>query len=183
MRVVEEPLSDEALEVDAAAEGFLLDRLERGAEAEGVDGVLVVEPFVQGFEHDGEASRESAGVLLPQGELHGVDGGFDRVGRDSLVGELGELREDQGFDLGDLVGVDAFQADGPGAHAQRILKAEAGEILAQAGIDQGFAKRRGWRAREDVGKYGEAEAGLLVAVRGEGPVDGGPCLRFVAFVG
>mmetsp|Transcript_122979 Transcript_122979/g.348572 ORF Transcript_122979/g.348572 Transcript_122979/m.348572 type:complete len:250 (-) Transcript_122979:790-1539(-) len=162
VRVVQEPLPDQALEDPLAARQAPLQLREGRLEAERLEGVPPVAPALDGGEHDREALGEAPGVQLPVPELDGVDGGLDGVLLEAGLCNLGQRAQNEGFDLRHVLGPHVLQA-----HAERRLEEPLAEAAADGGgpeaaVDEGLVEGRGRRAQEEVVQERQGEARLQV---------------------
>jgi len=164
------------------ADGFLEHRLaggqpglepgQRPGEAQGGEGIAVVQPGGQGPQHQGQAAREGAGVVFAQGEFHGVDPGFHGVGRQPVADQVPQGGEDQVLHGPGVLGPDALEAGGEGHLAQFVLQAAAGQVLAQPAVQQGLAQGGGRQPDQHVLQDVEDQDQIRVRRFGQQPVDG-----------
>ena len=78
VRVVDEMAADEVLEIALAAGHARLDGGERRLEGERRQRIAPMQPGAQRPQHEDDAARERAGVVLAQMKLDGVERGFER---------------------------------------------------------------------------------------------------------
>ena len=171
MPAVDEMPAHEVLEIGLAGGDLRLDRGERRREGQRRERIAPVQPGAQRAQHEHDAAREGAGVVLAQMEFDGVERRLEGGGVDALGGERRHGVEDQALDLVGVGGVDALEADREHRLAQAVVEAVAGERLAEPGIDQRLVQRRRGGADQDVLQDVEAERGLDVGRLVEHPVD------------
>ena len=176
VRVVQEKPGQQFLEDLVAVFQPRLDvgqRFLEGQQGQGIALVfaVIVEPGGQGLEHERQAARIGAGVVLAQGELHGVDGRLDVAGVDAVLYQFLDGVEDDRLHLDGVGRVHALESHGEEHLAHVGFQAHARQVVAQAGVGQGFLQRRTGQADKDV--LQDVQGQVQVGVRGLGqqPVD------------
>ena len=86
-RIVDEVAAQQALEIALAARDARLDGGERRREGERRQRIAPVQPRAQRAQHEDDAARERAGIVLAQMELDGVERRLDGEGIDAVPGE------------------------------------------------------------------------------------------------
>ena len=150
MSVVQEGLFDQSFKVTRVGGQLLLDRIQRRFKCQPLQRIGVVQPGRQRVQHQRQAAREGARVVLAQTELDGIERGLHHIALNAGAGQCGERLLDQLLHLAGVVGGDPLQPRREGQLAQLIFQAAACQILAQAGVDQRLAQRRSGRAYQDV---------------------------------
>ena len=134
VRVGEQVLLDQRLEHPVALGDAGLQRSERRLEAERLQRIAAVQPGAHGAEHEGDAARERAGIVLAQLELDGIERRRDGVGVDAVPAQRLERRQDQRLDAVGIGLGDALEADGEIGLAEVLGEAAPGQPHAEAGI-------------------------------------------------
>ena len=163
---------DQLLEHALAGSELRLDPGERALETQRRQRILVVEPGAERAEHQRDAARERAGIVLAQRELGRVHRRLDGLGIDPLAAQLLERLDDQRLDLVAVLVADALEPEGEIGLPDAVGEARPGEPLAEPGIDQRLPQRRRGRADEDRLEHVEREAGLGIVDFVNHPVDG-----------
>jgi hypothetical protein len=181
VRIVDEVALDQTLEVAALVGETGLDRGERLLERERRERIAVVEPSLQGPQHDGDAAGKAAGVVLAQRKFDRIEGGFDFQRIDAIFGECSQRVENERLDLVRIGGVDVLQPDRERDLPQVVVDAPTGNVLAKAGVDQRLVKWRSRGADHDLLQHADAYGSLLVLDLVQHPIDGHHRLAGVRF--
>ena len=161
---------EQPLEIALAARDACLDGGERRLEGERRQRIAPVQPGAQRPQHEHDAARKRAGIVLAQTELDGVERGLDGQWIDALIRQRADGVGDQALDLVGVGRIDALEADREHRLPQLVVETTASKRLAKSGIDQRLVERGGWRADQDVLQYVEGECGLDVGDLVEHPV-------------
>ncbi|MBV6505662.1 MAG: hypothetical protein ILNGONEN_01226 [Syntrophorhabdaceae bacterium] len=146
------------------------DRLERSFKGERLERIAVIQPTGQRAQHQRQPARKRAGVVLAQTKLNGVQRRLDGLRIDAVVRQFLERVENQRLDFFGIGDGNALQTGGKIHLAQFAFQA-AGDILAEAGIDQRFVQGRRRGADQDVRENPQRQRVLAIPGFGEQPID------------
>ena len=133
--VVDEVALKQPLEIALAARNLCLDGGQRPLEGERRQWIVPVQPGSQRPQHEHDAARKRAGIVLAQTELDCVEGGIDGQWIDALIGQRADGVGHQALDLVGVDRIDALQADRDHRLPQLIVETTASKRLAKSGID------------------------------------------------
>ena len=140
MSVVEEVPADELFKIPFL-QGILFQLLQRLLEGDQFERVGIVYPGIERFEPERESAGETAGIILAQFKLKGVEGRFDVIARNTLGCEFFQGLVNECLSGWKVFRFNAFEADGIHRLDHVCFDAAAGEIFAEAGFNEGLAQR------------------------------------------